>query len=221
MTMLTMYEKLMSLPIFKGVGPDQVSQFLEKTDLNFQTCLAGDTVIERADVCDAVTCVLTGDVEVSYNIGTSGVTLKAYYGMGKMIGLDRLYGLDTYYPYEVIARQGCGTMSFSKNKLLSLVKNNEICLINLLNILSLRSQISIHAAECVSDKDPLSRIAAILLLLTDRDCLKIRISNVTSLVDLNEIAARIEAMSAGTAAFDGDNLIINSRNNFLDFIQND
>lgn len=221
MTMLTMYEKLMSLPIFKGVGPDQVSQFLEKTDLNFQTYQPGDTVVERTEVCDAVTCVLTGDVEVSYNIGASGVELKASYGMGKMIGLDRLYGLDTYYPYEVVTRQGCGTMSFSKNKLLSLIKNNDICHINLLNILSLRSQISIHAAECVSYKDPLSRIAAILLLLTDRDCLKIRISDVTSLGDLNEIAARIEAMSAGTAALDGETLIINSRNIFLDFIQND
>lgn len=219
--MLTMYEKLMSLPIFKGVGPDQVSQFLEKTDLNFQTYQPGDTVVERTEVCDAVTCVLTGDVEVSYNIGASGVTLKASYGIGKMIGLDRLYGLDTYYPYEVVTRQGCGTMSFSKNKLLSLIKNNDICLINLLNILSLRSQISIHAADCVSDKDPLSRIAAIVLLLTDWDCWKIRILNVPSFGDVNEIAARIDAMAAGTASFDGDNLIINSRNNFLDFIQND
>lgn len=181
--MHTMYERLMTLPIFKGVGPEQLSLFLEKTHLDFDNYEAGGVIADYGEECEGLKCVLSGRIRVVHNLSGGRAKLIAEYGPGKVLGLERLYGMDTRFGHVVRALTECGTMSFSKQQYMSLVQNNNICLINFLNYLSLRAQRVEHSVEKLYANTLIGRMATILSLLTSRDSSRIIIKNIYDMSD--------------------------------------
>ena len=62
--MMTMYERLMTLPIFKGVGTEQLSLFLEKTHLDFDNYEAAGEIEPLREVCTVLKCILACRIEI-------------------------------------------------------------------------------------------------------------------------------------------------------------
>lgn len=187
--MLTMYEKLMMLPIFKGVGADDMSAFLEKTHLEFNTWQTGTVIVPKDDECERLYCILSGRIQCVYELSGGKIRLGAEYGPGKVIGLDRLYGLDTRYSHSVRAVDDCGTMCFSKSQYMSLLQSNQICTINYLNILSCRCQRAEHAVRNMLSAGLAGRLAVAVSVLTDRDCLRILVSGIPEDDELQQLIA--------------------------------
>lgn len=172
-----MYEKLMMLPIFKGMNPDQMSEFLEKTHLEFNTFQTGSMIVTRGEECGKLHCVLSGRIQCIYTLGGGSVKIAAEYDKGKVIGLERLYGMDTHYGYAVKALEECGTMSFGKSQYMSLMHANQICTLNYLNMLSYRCQRAEYAVENLVTDCLTGELAMAVSILTDRDSLRILVQD--------------------------------------------
>lgn len=181
----TMYERLMTLPIFKGVGPEQVSLFLEKTNLEFVVHNSEDIIVSQGQENKEIICILSGEIETVSTLADSGVRLIAEYGSGKVLGLSNLFGMDLSYPYAVKAITECGTMSFSKSEYLRLIREDAICLINFLNYISYRAQRGCSAVSDICSNSLLRRLAAMVSILSDSDCKNLRIDGLTDIMPVS------------------------------------
>lgn len=144
MTKFSMFETLMSLPLFKGASHEQISLFVEKTHLFFKNYNPGENIISCHEECSRLQCLLSGSMEVVYPLFSGNILLHETVGAGRFLGVERLFGLDNNFNMTVRAVERCGTMEFSKNQYLSLLQSNQIFLMNCLNY------ISRHAQKCES-----------------------------------------------------------------------
>lgn len=127
---MEMYEKIVELPLFKGLSRDEVNDFVGRTALSFSRHAAGETIAAAGQPVTSVKCLLSGSVSLS---GLSGTSVTV--GAGSILGLDRLYGLDTTYGCEITALEPVALMEFSKSALLEALQSNQLILINMLNYL--------------------------------------------------------------------------------------
>lgn len=138
--MASMYETIMSLPLFKGVSREQVSSFVEKTYVEFQNHSAGTTVVSAGQQCTAIQYILSGEIRFSWQNVDCGFSVNQTLGAGTVIAADRLFGMDTNYPYTGVTLSPTSLMSFSKSEYIALLNSNPIYMLNYLNYLSLRAQ---------------------------------------------------------------------------------
>lgn len=139
-----MFETLMSLPLFKGASHEQISMFVEKTHLSFNSYEPGDTIVSASDICSNVCCLLSGTMTVEHPVFSGNIVVREIVGHGRFLGVERLFGLDNRFALSARAADKCGTMEFSKNQYLALLQSNQIFLMNSLNY------ISRHAQKCES-----------------------------------------------------------------------
>lgn len=225
---MTMYEKLMTLSIFKGIGMEQLSSFIEKAHLHFETYEAGELIAPVDEECDGLKCVLSGEIESVYTLSGGRGKLTVEYGPGKVIGLGRLYGMDTHYGHAIKAVKTVGTMEFSKQQYMTLLHSNRICLINFLNILSYKGQKIEMAVRDLYNNSLTGRIATTVSLLTDRDCLNIKIYGIDGLIKHANVEIETyynEELKLlrdwNLISFDTDGaVVIPSRQAFLDYAEN-
>lgn len=138
--MYSMYEKLMSLPLFKGASQEMIHNFAEKTPLEFSRYEDRQTVIRPSDVCASVKCLISGTVVKEQNLCCGEISLREYFGAGVVLGVERLFGLDTKYGCRVKAVDSCGIMEFPKKHYVQLLQSSQLFMINYLNYLSRLAQ---------------------------------------------------------------------------------
>lgn len=221
--MATMYEMIMDLPLFKGVGPDQVSLFLEKTNVGFQNFDDGETVAELSDPVKMVKFVISGEVLLSHPLRSLPVSVEERSGFGKVLGADRLFGMATGYPYSATSIGKTSIMEFSKEQYINLLHSDRIYMLNFFNFLSLRAQRPIDAIMAYSRYDIHSCFCELVSVLTDQDSAMVTIKGANrgladfcgvSERDIEEWKRKIEAR--GIAECLPDMIRIKSRRLFLD-----
>ena len=158
-----MYENLMQLPIFQGISRNKISELIEKTKFHFLKYPAGEQVIRKGEECTHLKFILSGKV------------LSEVISAPNVIAPNHLFGRSTFYPGDVFAVEDTGIMQVSKAAFVSILQNESIFLINLLNILSRRSQKTIESFLSISTGDVKERLAFWILSFTQRKSTDIRI----------------------------------------------
>lgn len=131
-----MYETLMSLPLFGGASSDQFSKFVERCNLDFETFEPGETVLRPETNVRTLKCLVSGCLEIIHPIFNGRLKVIEEAGPGRFLGAERLFGLNHRLHYRAVAKSRCGTMDVDKHQYLSLVGENQVYLLNLLNYLS-------------------------------------------------------------------------------------
>lgn len=138
--MASVFDILLELPILKGIGRERLSTLLEKTHLDFRTVMREALLAKAGEPCNTVRCVLSGRFEKITECFSRELIVREEMTAPTIIGLENLFGLDTTYSSDYVASTACSVMEFSKMQLVSLLSDNEICLINILNYLSAAAQ---------------------------------------------------------------------------------
>lgn len=167
--MATMYETIMDLPLFKGVGKDHVSQFLEKTDIRFQNYKAGDTIMLPGEIISDIRYVISGDVRCSAVNHIDGLRISCRIGRGTVIGADRLFGIHTGIRQTLRAIGDVSVMMFSKEKYINLLNSDPIYQLNFFNFLSLRAQRPVEALLGFNGNTLAGRLALLVSVMCDAD----------------------------------------------------
>lgn len=162
-----MYEMLMDLPLFKGVGKDQISYFLEKTNIDFLNYPDSATVVDCGDPVKMIKFVISGRVRIIHPLDSASISVEEIAGFGRVLGAERLFGITTGYPYRVEALGKTSVMEFSKEQYVNLLHSDRIYILNFFNYLSLRAQRPVEAMMHYSHDDIRSRLCVLISMLTD------------------------------------------------------
>ncbi len=138
--MESMYQQLMQLPLFQGVGTEKIAGLVEKIPFHFLKFHNGDAIISQGDPCTHVKFVVSGQVKTETQFRHLKVTMHQTLSAPNVIGPNFLFGRDTTAPYTVTAHDTCGILQLLKSDYLKVLQSDKVFLFNILNYLSLTSQ---------------------------------------------------------------------------------
>lgn len=135
-----MYETIMELPLFKGIGEEQLSVMLEKTSLEFLKYEEGDLIAEAGKTVSCLDFLLSGRVRQTYKLENFNIEIDEIVGKGSVLGAVRLYGLETTYPADCRANGKVSLMRISKTDYMNILQSDSIYMLNFVNFLSAAAQ---------------------------------------------------------------------------------
>lgn len=221
--MPSMYDTIMDLPIFKGISTQQVSEFLEKTHIEFVNYKRDDIIYTRGEPCTDIRYLISGSIRLTHNHISGRCAINEVLHPGCVLGVERLFGLNTIYPDTATACLDSSILRFGKEQFLSLLASDNIYLINCLNYLSLRAQRPVDALAYLYSGSLLGHLAYWVSTMTDRDAVSVELkastadlSALTSIAP-DQVKSQLAKMRAdGLISVSGDTIRIRSRRLLID-----
>lgn len=137
---MTMYDALLQLPLFQGLGKNDLTCILDKVKIHFSKHKSGDIILKKGEMCNKLVFLLNGTIQSESsdkeNIFFLYETIQAPF----LIEPYSLFGWSTEYIATYSAVTACDLMTIEKSYLLSELNNYEIIRLNYMNILSNRVQ---------------------------------------------------------------------------------
>ena len=138
--MALMYDTIMELPLFKGIGVEQLSLMLEKTSIEFLKFTDGEVIAEAHESVKAVDFIIKGNVLNIYKMENFPIEIHETLEKGNMIGATRLYGLTTDYGARSVAVGDVSLMRIEKSQYMNILLSDRIYILNFVNLLSASTQ---------------------------------------------------------------------------------
>lgn len=137
---MTMYDALLQLPLFQGLGKNDLTCILDKVKIHFSKHKSGDIILKKGETCNKLVFLLNGTIQAESsdkeNIFSLYETIQAPF----LIEPYSLFGWSTEYVATYSTVTVCDLMTIEKSYLLSELNNYEIIRLNYMNILSNRAQ---------------------------------------------------------------------------------
>lgn len=173
--MISMYETIMELPLFKGIGSEQVSNFLEKTKLEILNFEAGDFLARNGDRVGWLDFVITGEIRIIHHLENLDIVIEEKASHGCVIGAVNLFGLVTRHTADVIALGKLSVMRIEKEQYFNLLMTDKIYVLNLVNYLSAASQKGILTIMDIRDFSIRSRLLTLANSVAFRNSTKVTV----------------------------------------------
>jgi len=164
--MNSMYEQLRSLPLFQGVGPERISELVERFPFHFLKFKPGDTIISAGEQCQHVRFVVSGSVKLITESNVLRVKLTQTLHAPEVLGPDSLFGRDNSYPFTAIAGSRCGILQLRKSDYVKVLQTDKVFLFNILNYLSSNCQRHTTALQMMRHGSIAERLAREITDLT-------------------------------------------------------
>lgn len=166
--MPTMYETIRDLPLFKGTNTEQISSFLEKTNVEFVRFSPGDIIVGDGVSCDGLQFILSGEVLSRRTLANGKATLIMKHSYGAVFTPCFMFGIDTLHPQQVEAISEGSCMVIKKSQYFELLKTDSIYMLNYINYLSYNVQRAQKGFAYYCGGNIESWLTAILSVLAER-----------------------------------------------------
>lgn len=164
--MNSMYQQLMELPLFQGVGTDKITALVEKLPFHFLKYRNGEQVLAAGDPCTHLKFIVSGRVRLSMPCEHLRVTLCQTLSSPHVLAAEYLFGRATVYPFTAVAEGPCGILQLLKADYIKMVNSDKVFLFNILNYLSSGSQRGISSMLTVRDGSVVERLSMLIDGLT-------------------------------------------------------
>lgn len=164
----SIYETLMQLPIFNGASAEQLSEVIGSSKFHFLKFNEGDAVMSAGEQCTHVKFIISGSVTATVISPDGLIEVTHTLSAPAVIAPEFLFGLVTTCPCTVIAAEPTSILQISKLDFMSILRTDNIFLINFLNTLSISAQETTFSAFALNRCPLNKRIAARFLALTQR-----------------------------------------------------
>lgn len=134
------YDTLLRLPLFLGMGREELTDIVGYTRLGFHKCAAGETIVSEHDSCRALMFLLDGEVTVAKCSDSHSYTITEYLTAPLLLEPERLFGLYQHYSRTYAAATDCALLTIAKADALTLCQNHTIFLLNLVSLVSTTAQ---------------------------------------------------------------------------------
>lgn len=132
----TMYDMLLQLPLFQGLGKNDFTNILSKVKFHFSTYKAGEKIIAKGEPCRNLVFLLSGSMIAESDFEEEkfvfGEVLTAPY----LIEPFSLFGLHQRFMSTYIAKTDVSMMTIEKEFLSTELNKYETFRINFINFLS-------------------------------------------------------------------------------------
>ncbi len=173
--MNSMYDVFMQLPIFQGVGKDKLTELLEKNRFHFLKFRAGERIVSKGDECLQIKFLISGSVRLEMLNKNGKIKITEVVTAPDVLSPYHMFGRNTSNPCDVYAQTEVGIMQIDKQAFFSIMQNEPIFMLNLLNIVSLRAQKTLESFLSLSSGDMREKFALWVLCCTQQKATEIRI----------------------------------------------
>lgn len=136
----TMYDTLLQLPLFQGLGKNCITDILSKVKFHFKKHQPGETVIKQGDECLHVCFLFNGSLLAETLGRDNRYTFYERMTIPGMIEPYSLFGLRPRYHSSYVAETEVSTLSIEKQALLDVLLQYEACKYNFANTVCCRGQ---------------------------------------------------------------------------------
>ncbi len=225
-SMNSMYEIFMALPLFHGVSRQRILQIAESTRFHFLKFADGEPIVTVGEECQHVKFIISGSARVSICSDDSRFRVSETLVAPDVIFPDFLFGRDTHYPCNVSAMGDTGVLQISKSEYVKILNSDEIFLYNYLNHLSMNAQKSVGGVLALTTGSLERRIAFWIVALTQPSgkdiVLECRHKDLYALfgVQRTSFMATLESMKAkGLIDYTSNQISITSRRGLVEMLQ--
>ena len=171
----SMYDVLLQLPIFQGVSRNKISELIEKMKFHFLKYPNDEKIVACGEECNHLKFLISGEIRSELITQNAKMRITEKMQAPNVIAPEHLFGRDTYFPANLYAVGTVGIMQLEKSAVIQMLQEEPIFLINLLNILSRRSQTALESFTALSSNGLKERLAFWVLSLTHQKSTDIRI----------------------------------------------
>lgn len=136
----TMYDKLLQLPLFQGLGKNDFTQILEKVKFHFHKYAPGTILVREEEACDKLIFILDGEIQAEAYDSTQRYVLQETFKAPHIIEPYSLFGMRPNFSATYTAATETNTLTIKKEYVLEQLNNYDVFAINYLNMLSNRAQ---------------------------------------------------------------------------------
>lgn len=165
----SMYENLMTLPLFKGISYSRLSEIVGNTRLAFLKYLPGEQMLNAGEPCTHIKFIISGRARLTIRNENDRVRVGQTLTAPAVISPDFLFGRNTLYPATATAIDTVSIMQIDKKDFIPLLQRDEIFLFNYLNILSTNAQKAVDGVLSFTSGSLEERIAFWIIALTQMD----------------------------------------------------
>ncbi|WP_300726245.1 Crp/Fnr family transcriptional regulator [uncultured Bacteroides sp.] len=137
---VSMYDKLLLLPLFQGLGKEDFTAILEKVKLHFQKYAKGSCIVRQNDICNNLIFILQGWISSDSADNEHHYVLKERFEAPCVIEPYSLFGMQPQYTASYYALNDINAVIVNKSYILSELSKYEIFQLNYFNLLSNRAQ---------------------------------------------------------------------------------
>lgn len=137
MTIKELYEKLTSLPLFRGMGGDELAMVADRVHLRFARIDAGETFIREDEPCQHLAFLVRGRMTKTECFDNGNYSIRSAVDGPMVIEPERLYGLHTRYRCRYDAATTSEVLLITKDDVRYTMLHIPVWRINFLNEISL------------------------------------------------------------------------------------
>jgi len=138
--METMYETLLKMPLFQGLGKMKITKIVWKSEIAFQKYKAGSVILRSGDLVMKLTFLLKGEIMLESTDKDNNFVLKEFQSAPDLVGFYSLFGIKTCYFTTYTAETDVDIVSIDKSFILTELDKHDIFRLNFRNSLSNRVQ---------------------------------------------------------------------------------
>ena len=131
-----MYENLLSLPYFQGMSKNEITAILDKVTIEFFNHTDSEPICKSGDDCNRLIIVTKGEVSSIVTAPDGSYSLTEEIQAPLAVEPYSLFGQDTTFKRDYVAKGSCTTLVIDKKYLFSEFAKYQIFTINLLNLIA-------------------------------------------------------------------------------------
>lgn len=131
-----MFDTLLGLPLFQGLGKADLTRILESTRMDFVTVKSDTVFLHQGDLCMGLTFVIDGRVEMKTSAADRRWSVVEEMATPAVIGTEVLYGSTRTYSHSYRAATQLRLLRMDKRTAAALTGYFEVFRLNLLNLLT-------------------------------------------------------------------------------------
>lgn len=136
----TMYDTLLQLPLFQGLGKNDITEILSKVKFHFKKYESGEYVFRQGDICSEIAFLLNGTLMAETVSMNHSYLFCETLSTACMIELYSLFGIRPCYQASYRAASEVNVLTIDKSFLFEILGSYVPCALNFSNIICTRSQ---------------------------------------------------------------------------------
>ena len=137
---LTMFERLLHLPLFQGLSTQELSDVMAHIRLDFINYQAGDEIVTQGEPCRGLLYIISGTVASEYTDSGKRFVLQEKLPQMGLLEPYNMFGMYQKYSRTYCFDSDGSTLYVDRKTTLQRLIQHDIVKINLLNIISNRYQ---------------------------------------------------------------------------------
>ncbi|MBD5366558.1 MAG: Crp/Fnr family transcriptional regulator [Bacteroides sp.] len=164
----SMYDILLTLPLFNGASREKLSEIAGSTKLHFLKYTPGEKIVTAGESCTHIKFVISGSVRSTVSNVGERFSVSQTLAAPDVISPEFLFGRSTLYPCDVVAVDTAGILQIAKTDYLNILSSDRVFLLNYLNKLSMFAQKGIDGILSFTQGSLDERFAYWIIALTQR-----------------------------------------------------